>query len=128
MPQTAQGQARSLQIDTKNADPNYKSAEKLSTPMKQKDHMSQTMKQLISYSPEYNLNKLNNYDNTVLNVSREIYEKCDFSRFYPLKDSRNQSMPQNAVMNRGSFMGPGNRTVLYGSWMKKETSKPQRGD
>ena len=51
--------------------------------------MSQTMKQLISYSPEYNLNKLNNYDNTVMNVSREIYEKCDFSRFYPKKDSRN---------------------------------------
>ena len=59
--------------------------------------MSNTMKQLISYSPEYNLNKINNYDNTVMNVSREIYEKCDFSRFYPKKDSRNASIPSNSV-------------------------------
>jgi hypothetical protein len=74
------------------------------------------------------LNKLNNYDNTVMNVSREIYEKCDFSRFYPKKDSRNTSMPQNSEMNRGSFMGPGNRTVLYGSWKKEKSAKPQKGE
>ena len=80
--------------------------------------MQHTMRQLLNYSPEYKSSKLNNYDNTVQNVSRQIYETCDLSRFYPKADSRNKSIKSNGSMNRGSFMGSGNRTVLYGSWLK----------
>lgn len=42
-----------------------KSQERLLTPLRQDEYMSQTMKQIINYSPDYKLNKLNNYDNTV---------------------------------------------------------------
>ena len=68
-----------------------KSVEKLQ--ISQKDHMKETLKQLIHYSPEYNLNKINNYDNTILNVPRKIFETCDFSKEYP-KDSRNMEFDE----------------------------------
>lgn len=45
-----------------------------------KDEIQKTMDQIISYSPEYKLKKLNNYDNTVLNVSRQIFENCDLNK------------------------------------------------
>ena len=60
-----------LWIDTSTAPmTSSKSQEKLSKTTKHKDHMKKTMEQIISYSPEFKLNKFNNYDNTVQNVSR----------------------------------------------------------
>jgi len=75
---------------------------------------------MINYSPEYKLNKLNNYDNTVKNVSRQIYETCDFTKNFPMDGTRNSQIQQPIRVNHGSFMGPGHRAVLYGSWTKKQ--------
>lgn len=82
--------------------------------------MSQTMKQMIEYSPEYKLNKLNFYDNTVRNASRQLYETCDFSRDFPKEGSRNDRVAKDQRVNLGSFMGPGARAVMYGSWTRKQ--------
>ena len=38
---------------------------------------------MINYSPDFKLNKLNNYDNTVMHVPRKLYETCDFSSKFP---------------------------------------------
>lgn len=77
---------------------------------------------MINYSPEYKLNKLNFYDNTVRNASRKLYETCDFSRDYPREgESKSKSLvADDKRINLGHFMGPGARTVMYGSWTKKK--------
>lgn len=82
--------------------------------------MASTMSQLINYSPEYKLNKLNFYDNTVRNASRQLYETCDFSRDMPKEGTRPAPAPPEQRVNLGSFMGPGARAVMYGSWAKRQ--------
>ena len=44
--------------------------------------LRESMDQKLAYSPEFKLKKLNNYDNTVLAVPRNIYEKCNLSKYY----------------------------------------------
>lgn len=80
---------------------------------------------MISYSPDFKLNKLNNYDNFVKNVPRKLYETCDFTHQFP-KDSGKKEfqiglnkVEDDVRVNYGSSMGPGGRAVLYGSWVKK---------
>jgi hypothetical protein len=75
---------------------------------------------MINYSPEYKLNKLNFYDNTVRNASRQLYETCDFSREFPKEGSRKPETASAKRVNLGSFMGPGARAVMYGSWSKRQ--------
>lgn len=53
-----------------------------------KEHMKDTMKQLIEHSPDYRLSKLNNYDNTVKNMSLNTFQNCDLTRLYPRDDSQ----------------------------------------
>jgi len=88
--------------------------------------MAKTMKQIIDYSPEFKMNKLNNYDNTVLNMSRQIYETCDFTRLYPKDNSRNMEVHEkrDERFNYGSQMGAGHRAYLYGSAPRKKKSVP----
>merc|ERR1712023_367731 len=83
--------------------------------------MRQTMKQIIDHSPDYKLNKINNYDNTIKNVSRRLYETCDMTTRYPRleKNERKEENPSSYI-NAGSYLGPGNRAILYGSWSKKK--------
>lgn len=81
------------------------------------------MNQMINYSPEFKMNKLNNYDNTVFNVSRQIYETCDFTRLFPKDNSRNYEFKSSSeFINNGSQMGAGQRAYLYGSWTKKKSA------
>lgn len=76
---------------------------------------------MITHSPEFKISKLNNYDNTVLNVSRQVYEQHDMTRLYP-KNHFHQDKPSKDYQNLGHFMGAGNRAYLYGSWNKKKGS------
>ena len=82
---------------------------------------------MITHSPEFKINKLNNYDNTVLNVSRQIYEQNDLNRLYP-KNHYHQTKPSKTYENLGHHMGAGNRAYLYGSWSRKKERHNSRNE
>lgn len=82
---------------------------------------------MITHSPEFKINKLNNYDNTVLNVSRQIYEQHDMNRLYP-KNHFHQVKPSKDYQNLGHQMGAGNRAYLYGSWSRKKERNNSRNE
>ena len=76
--------------------------------------MRKTMDQIISYSPEFRLKKLNNYDNAVRNVSRQIYESCDLDQRFKQEvyNSRNNKVSKAETMEPKAFYNLGFNTTL----------------
>lgn len=77
------------------------------------------MGQANAYSPDFQLQKMNNYDNTYKNIPRNILDKFEVSRYYDGKESnRNLSNDGSKKAILGSSMGPGNRAVIYAALPK----------
>lgn len=65
--------------------------------------IKKSLDQAISYSPDFKLKKLNQYDNTVKNMDRVLYEKCDIQNLYSRKTVDKTRGSEYA--NLGSSMG-----------------------
>jgi len=94
---------------------------KVEVPIKQSSVIMQNMEQIKGFSPDYNLKKLNNYDNTVKNVSRHVFEKYDLGKLYgrrsdfgTMKSDPSEALKEGRSASIGSTsMGTGARAFLY---------------
>lgn len=93
------------------------------SPLKHKDYVQRTIDQAAQYSPDFNLKKINHYDNTIKNVPRKVLENYDLKKPFR-RETLNKHVAKNeelaSFVNLGSSFGPGGRAVLYAAVPKKD--------
>jgi hypothetical protein len=88
------------------------------------------MDQVQRHSPDYTLKKINNYDNTIKNSTRQVFENFNLMPNYESKDksfsnfsqseSKKFTIPGSTTLNLGSSAGKGGRAFLYASYKKRD--------
>lgn len=90
---------------------------------KHKDFVAKTLDQAAQYSPDFNLKKINHYDNTIKNVPRKVLENYDLKKPFR-RETLNKVVAEKeepaSFVNLGSSFGPGGRAVLYAAVPKKD--------
>lgn len=108
-----------LKVTTQD-NPIDKDAPKVESPVKHKDYIQKEIDTAMQYSPDYRLKKLNNYDNTLKHLPRNVLEKYELSKLYH-REPRALKESSPKYVNLGSAFGPGNRAILYASVPKNKT-------
>jgi len=88
------------------------------------------MDQIQRHSPDFTLKKINNYDNTIKNATRQVFENFNLMPNYEKKDksfsnftqseSKKFTIPESETLNLGSSAGKGGRAFLYASYKKRD--------
>ena len=88
------------------------------------------MEQTKRFSPDFNLKKINNYNNTIRNSTRHVFENFNLMPNYEARDksfsnfshseSKKFTIPESETLNLGSTSGTGGRAFLYASYKKKD--------